>query len=233
VYKRQAHDGFTLWDTVSFTDKRNEANGEDGRDGHDHNLSDNMGVEGPTDDPGVTGSRLRRVRAMLATLMLSRGVPMLLAGDELGQTQGGNNNAYCQDNEIAWIDWSAARPGLADAVAALKAFRDEAGIAQSRFPTAPGESDATVLWLREDGAEMTPGDWEDPDRSCVVALIANPGRAPVLLCVNGGDDMTLPLPPGRWRLRIDTARDAVASNEAVEGDRAVGWQSVLAFVAEA
>ena len=96
-------------DLVSYNDKHNEANGEDNRDGHDHNLSWNCGVEGPTDDPTIRALRARQQRNLLATLLLSQGVPMLLAGDEIGRTQGGNNNAYCQDNEISWIDWSARR----------------------------------------------------------------------------------------------------------------------------
>ncbi len=101
-----AHDGFTLHDLVSYNDKHNEANGEDNRDGTDHNLSWNCGVEGPTDDPEVNALRERQKRNLLATLLLSQGVPMLLAGDERGHTQQGNNNAYCQDNEIGWIDWT-------------------------------------------------------------------------------------------------------------------------------
>ena len=104
-----AHDGFTLADLVSYNDKHNEANGEDNRDGNDHNLSWNCGVEGPTDDPAVRALRARQTRNLLATLLLSQGVPMLLAGDERGRTQRGNNNAYCQDNELSWLDWEARR----------------------------------------------------------------------------------------------------------------------------
>ncbi len=101
-----AHDGFALHDVVSYNDKHNEANGEDNRDGHDHNLSWNHGVEGPTDDPEIMALRERQKRNLLATVLLSQGVPMLLAGDERGRTQQGSNNAYCQDNEISWHDWS-------------------------------------------------------------------------------------------------------------------------------
>ena len=104
-----AHDGFTLHDTVSYNDKHNEANGEGNRDGHSHNLSYNYGVEGPTDDPEIRAVRLRQMRNMLATLFLSRGTPMLLAGDEFARTQKGNNNAYCQDNEVSWLDWGGDR----------------------------------------------------------------------------------------------------------------------------
>ena len=104
-----AHDGFTLRDLVSYNDKHNEANGEDNRDGESHNRSWNCGAEGPTDDPRIVGLRARQQRNFLATLFLSQGVPMLLGGDEMGRTQGGNNNAYCQDNEISWFDWE--QPG--------------------------------------------------------------------------------------------------------------------------
>jgi glycogen operon protein len=105
-----AHDGFTLNDLVSYNEKHNEANGEDNRDGHDPNFSWNCGVEGPTDDPAIIGLRDQQKRNLLATLLLSLGVPMLLAGDEFGHTQGGNNNAYCLDNEISWLEWENIRP---------------------------------------------------------------------------------------------------------------------------
>ena len=105
-----AHDGFTLRDLVSYNDKHNEANGEDNRDGTDDNRSWNCGAEGETDDPAVRALRARQQRNFLATLLLSHGVPMILGGDELGRTQQGNNNAYCQDNEISWVDWAQRRP---------------------------------------------------------------------------------------------------------------------------
>ena len=110
-----AHDGFTLADLVTYEHKRNEANGEDNRDGESHNRNWNCGVEGPTDDPEVAALRARQVRNHLATLLLSTGVPMLTAGDELGRTQRGNNNAYCQDNEISWLDWKDVDDGPARA----------------------------------------------------------------------------------------------------------------------
>ncbi|MGH7077126.1 MAG: glycogen debranching protein GlgX, partial [Acetobacteraceae bacterium] len=108
-----AHDGFTLNDTVTYNEKHNEANGEDNKDGHSDNRSWNSGIEGPTDDPGINELRARQIRNMLATLILSQGTPMLLGGDEFGRTQGGNNNAYCQDNEISWLDWSIGEKGKA------------------------------------------------------------------------------------------------------------------------
>ena len=116
------HDGFTLRDLVSYNDKHNEANGESNRDGTSDNNSWNCGAEGPTSDPAVLALRARQSRAMLTTLLLSFGIPMLLGGDEMGRTQQGNNNAYCQDNEIAWFDWSAADTGLLEFTRQLIAF---------------------------------------------------------------------------------------------------------------
>ena len=121
------HDGFTLADLVSYNQKHNEANGDDNADGTDDNRSWNCGTEGPTDDPAITELRARQVRNFLVTLFCSQGVPMLLAGDELGRTQQGNNNAYCQDNEISWVDWEAAgkNAGLLDFTCAMIALRRE------------------------------------------------------------------------------------------------------------
>ncbi|HKW82351.1 MAG TPA: glycogen debranching protein GlgX, partial [Burkholderiaceae bacterium] len=129
-----AHDGFTLADLVSYNDKHNEANGEDNRDGHNHNLSWNCGAEGPTDDPAVRALRSRQQRNLIATLLLSQGVPMLLAGDEAGRTQHGNNNAYCQDNPISWFDWSLGQEQQAllaftRRLLALREFADHAALA--------------------------------------------------------------------------------------------------------
>jgi isoamylase len=128
-----AHDGFTLRDLVSYNEKHNEANGEDNRDGESHNRSWNCGAEGPTDDPAINALRARQTRNFLATLMLSQGVPMLLGGDEIGRTQQGNNNAYCQDNEISWYDWEQRRP----APAAVHAAADPAAAAPSGVLPAP------------------------------------------------------------------------------------------------
>ncbi|NAZ38117.1 glycogen debranching enzyme GlgX, partial [Rubellimicrobium sp. CFH 75288] len=230
-----AHDGFTLWDTVSYNDKHNEANGEDNRDGHSHNLSDNMGIEGATEDEAVNAARERRVRAMLATLFLSQGVPMLLAGDEMGQTQGGNNNAYCQDNEIAWLDWSAPRESLLGAVRALAAFRREIGLPSARFARGPGEGEGLApeaAWLHPAGRPMEEGDWADGDlRIFGLDLRLPEERGRVLVLLNSGDDATFCLPDGRWRLRIDTARDlGIACDEQGEGEVQVGWQSVQVWV---
>ena len=227
-----AHDGFTLWDTVSFNAKHNEANGEGNRDGHGNNLSDNMGVEGPSDDPRILASRERRARAMLATLLLSQGVPMLLAGDEMGQTQEGNNNAYAQDNETAWIDWSSPREGLLSAVRDLAAFRREARLARLRF--AKGVEDVVddgpaVRWLHPAGREMTTEDWQDGGLRAFGADLRLPGGPRLLLLLNAGDEADFVLPEGTWTLRIDTARDRVACDEPAEATATLGWQSVQVF----
>jgi len=160
-----AHDGFTLRDLVSYNGKHNEANGEENRDGTDDNRSWNHGVEGPTDDPAVSALRARQQRNFLATLFLSQGVPMLLGGDELGRTQGGNNNAWCQDNEISWFDWEAADRGLTDFARRLIALRREHPVFRrgSFLSGSAGESGLPdVWWFRPDGRRMTQRDWADP-----------------------------------------------------------------------
>ncbi|WP_196259963.1 glycogen debranching protein GlgX [Pelagibacterium limicola] len=227
-----AHDGFTLWDTVSYLEKRNEANGENGQDGHDHNLSDHMGVEGETDDPEVVGARIRRVRAMLATVLLSQGIPMILAGDELGNSQSGNNNAYCQNNELSWIDWSKARPELQKAVAALSAFRAEVSISKARFTVAETdepEIQPTAEWLHPRGRQMTEQDWQDGSLRCMGLNICAGEKESVLIVLNAGDDCRFVLPKGQWELRIDTASDDVACRKKVARQIDVSWQSVLAL----
>jgi glycogen operon protein len=156
------HDGFTLRDLVSYDAKHNEANGEDNRDGANDNRSWNSGFEGPTDDPDVLGLRAQRSRAMLCTLLLSFGVPMLLGGDELGRTQGGNNNAWCQDNEISWFDWESADAGLLEFVRRLIALRREHPVfRRTSFLTGTtGESGLPdAWWFRTDGRRMTQRDW--------------------------------------------------------------------------
>jgi glycogen operon protein len=161
-----AHDGFTLHDLVSYNDKHNEANGEDNRDGHNENLSWNCGIEGPTDDPEIRRLRERQKRNFLATLLLSQGVPMLLAGDERGHTQQGNNNAYCQDNPVSWIDWGAApeRDSLAEFTRLLIALRRSHRIFRRRDFFAGrelhGREAKDIHWLKPDGAEMTDDEWD-------------------------------------------------------------------------
>ena len=160
-----AHDGFTLADLTSYNDKHNEANGEDNRDGESHNRSWNCGVEGPTDDGKILALRERQRRNMLATLVLSQGVPMIAHGDELGRSQGGNNNVYCQDTESSWIDWADARDHelLTEFTAALVALRAAHPIFRRRrfFQGRPitGSNVKDIIWLRPDGEPMTDDDW--------------------------------------------------------------------------
>jgi isoamylase len=161
-----AHDGFTLADLVTYQRKRNEANGEDNRDGESHNRNWNCGVEGPTDDPEVRELRARQVRNHLATLLLSTGVPMLTAGDELGRTQQGNNNAYCQDNEISWIDWAAVDEDLLAFVARVVALRRSAPVLRQEaffegheIPGTGGTRD--LAWFAPGGEQLTTSDWFD------------------------------------------------------------------------
>ncbi len=160
-----AHDGFTLRDLVSYNAKHNEANGEDNNDGHDFNQSNNFGVEGPTDDPEVNAARSRAQRNMIATLMLSQGVPMLAHGDEINRTQQGNNNAYAQDNEITWIDWNLSAEDkalLAFTTDAIRLRQAEPLLRRRRYfrgqPDSP-EALKDIAWLKPDGAEMQHDDW--------------------------------------------------------------------------
>ncbi|MGH7265059.1 MAG: glycogen debranching protein GlgX, partial [Candidatus Rokuibacteriota bacterium] len=167
-----AHDGFTLHDLVSYNDKHNEANGEENRDGHDHNLSWNCGAEGPTDDPEVLALRERQKRNFLATLLLAQGVPMLCGGDELGRTQQGNNNAYCQDNELSWFDWSldrARRDLLAFARRLIRLRRRHPVLRRRQFffgRQIRGSEVKDLSWFRPDGKEMTEEAWTNPHTRC-------------------------------------------------------------------
>ncbi len=171
-----AHDGFTLDDLVSYNDKHNEANGEDNNDGESHNRSWNHGVEGPTDDPEVEVLRERQKRNILTTLLLSQGVPMIAHGDELGRTQRGNNNVYCQDNELSWIDWDAARDNdvLTVFTASLTALRAAHPIfrRQRFFQGRPiqGSNKEDIAWLHPDGRDMADKDWHADNPSLMIYL---------------------------------------------------------------
>ena len=162
------HDGFTLRDLVSYNDKHNEANGEDNRDGTSDNNSWNCGAEGPTSDPDINALRARQSRAMLTTLMLSFGVPMLLGGDEMGRTQGGNNNAYCQDNEITWFDWASADTGLRDFTKRLIALRKAHPVFRRRRFLSGAEA-SELRWYTPAGSAMTGADWSD-ENALAIAL---------------------------------------------------------------
>src|SRR5919107_899638 len=191
-----AHDGFTLNDLVSYNDKHNEANGEDNRDGHSHNLSSNYGVEGPTDDPAIREVRFRQMRNMLATLLLSRGTPMLLAGDEFARSQQGNNNAYAQDNEISWVDWEGIDEEgveLLEFTRKLIQLRQDLPILRRvRFLSGVYNEELDVkdvTWLTPAGDEMTPEQWQDPNARCISILLD--GRAQPTGIRRRGTDVTL------------------------------------------
>ena len=190
-----AHDGFTLNDLVSYNDKHNEANGEDNRDGHSHNRSWNCGVEGETDDPAVNTLRERQKRNILTTLFVSQGLPLLLAGDEFGRTQNGNNNAYCQDNEIGWVDWRITPQGekLMQFVRKLSRLRQEYPILRrERFLTGHYNEELDVkdvTWIRPDGAEMHQDDWNAGHALSLGVLLD--GRAQPTGIRKRGSDRTL------------------------------------------
>jgi len=163
-----AHDGFTLRDLVSYDHKHNEANGEGNRDGTDDNRAWNCGVEGPSDDPAINELRARQQRNFIATLLLSQGVPMILGGDEIGRTQGGNNNAWCQDNEISWVDWQRAdRDLLAFTRRLIELRRAHPVLRRRRFFQGRGERLPDVWWMRPDGRRMTRRDWENAEARAI------------------------------------------------------------------
>jgi glycogen operon protein len=207
-----AHDGFTLADLVSFTAKRNHANGEDNRDGTDDNKSWNCGAEGPSDDAGVIARRQADMRALLATLLLARGTPMLAMGDEAGRSQGGNNNAYAQDNATTWFDWAGMDQALLAFTRRLVAARHAHPALTDPAPltgAADAEGRPDVAWLRPDGAPMGHAEWTDPERRALLAVLQAEGDR-CLIAVNAGwreEALALPAPrPGhRWRLLADSS----------------------------
>jgi glycogen operon protein len=236
------HDGFTLADLVSYNRKHNEANGEQGRDGSDDNRSWNGGTEGPTDDAAITALRARQVRNFLITLFCSQGVPMLAAGDEMGRTQDGNNNAYCQDNEVSWVDWEdgAKHADLLDFTCKLSELRRRHPVfrrrrffsGQSPVPgpgTGRGEL-RDLVWLTPSGQEMTGSDWSTRyARSLGVFLnghaISEPGpRGEVvvdddfLLLVNAhSEPVTFRLPGARFAARWEVVVSSAAPPTEAEG----------------
>ncbi|VFR31259.1 Glycogen debranching enzyme [plant metagenome] len=216
-----AHDGFTLADVVSYTERHNEANGEDGRDGHSENHSANWGAEGETEDAGILAQRARVQRAMLATILLSDGTPMLLAGDEFGNSQSGNNNAYCQDNPISWLDWQAAASPAGQALTrfvaqAVSLRRAHASLRTARYTDvaeelAPGLS--RLAWFDAQARFMDQAAWENPqDRALQLRRVAEHDDDPTqldvtLLLVNGGAepvDFQLPEPRQAWQVCLDS-----------------------------
>jgi glycogen operon protein len=245
------HDGFTLADLVSYNAKHNEANGESGRDGSDDNRSWDCGVEGPTDDPAVNALRARQRRNFLATLFCSQGVPMLLGGDEFGRTQRGNNNAYCQDNEISWVDWDGAErgAGLLGFTRALSALRREHPVFRRRRffrgqPAGDGHL-ADIAWLTPPGREMGDEDWSTSGgRAMTVFLngdaITEPGphgervRDDSFLIMLSADrepeDFTVPATKygERWAVVVDTAAGEQAGPAGRAGRAEAGQREVAA-----
>ncbi|AZP80909.1 glycogen debranching protein GlgX [Mycobacterium avium subsp. paratuberculosis] len=223
-----AHDGFTLNDLVSYNEKHNMANGEDNRDGESHNRSWNCGVEGPTDDPDITELRYRQMRNFWATLMVSQGTPMIAHGDEFGRTQNGNNNVYCQDSELSWMDWS-----LVDKNSDLLAFARRATTLRTKHPVfrrrrffegepiRSGDEVRDIAWLTPGGREMTHEDWGQSFHKCVAvflngdAITAPNARGErvfddsFLLCFNAGEQPVQFVMPGgdyakEWTVELDT-----------------------------
>jgi len=251
-----AHDGFTLNDVVSYNDKHNEANGENNADGSNDNHSWNCGVEGATDDPAIELLRQRQIRNMLSTLLLSQGTPMLLAGDEFGRTQQGNNNAYCQDDEISWLDWNLSAKGesLLGFTRTLCELRHKYPILRrNRFLTGAYDEELEVkdlTWISASGEEMQESDWNDPVARCFGMLIDGRARptgvrqrgteATLLIVMNSYHDFvefTLPVPSGggTWKLVLDTNLiEQVEAYEGMAGDRyGVTARSLVLFALSA
>jgi isoamylase len=212
-----SHDGFTLDDLVSFTVKRNLANGEDNRDGHSDNYSDNLGVEGPTADPLVRAARALRKRNLLTTLFLSQGMPMILGGDEIGHSQGGNNNAYAQDNEVSWINWANVDKGLLAFVSRLIALRKAHPVLrQTRFlhaETRPTDGQPDVAWRKADGTMPAAHEWHDAAFRCLCIELRMAAEAPdardaIFAVFNTGPAVPLTLPdaPRGWLLELNTTQ---------------------------
>jgi isoamylase len=253
-----AHDGFTLRDLVSYNDKHNEANGENNQDGANDNNSWNGGPEGPTEDPAVADVRIRRQRSFIATLFLSQGVPMLLGGDELGRTQQGNNNAYCQDNPLSWFDWNLDehRQQLLEFTRGLIAFRKSHPVLRRRryFEGLflPGADIKDLTWFKTDGTEIADADWADGESRTMAMRLAGEaidereaegGRisdSSLLVLLNGSHlDLSFVLPesggpPGcQWELLMDTRLPAPPSEtgekHAVGGSYAVVSRALALF----
>ncbi len=211
-----AHDGFTLTDLVSYSRKRNAPNGEANRDGHDWNLGSNCGVEGPTQDPDVLALRGRQRRNMLATLLLSQGVPMLTAGDEFGRTQDGNNNAYCQDNAVSWVDWELAEghPDI-DFVRLLSGLRSADGtFRRERFfggRFVEGADRKDICWRHPDGSEIVGEDWQRHGLDSMAAeILGEAGVGYLLLCNPTIESCRFSLLGRRWQVLVDTRKPANA-----------------------
>nr|WP_296771984.1 glycogen debranching protein GlgX [Rhodococcus sp. (in: high G+C Gram-positive bacteria)] len=235
-----AHDGFTLHDLVSYNEKHNDANGEDNNDGESHNRSWNCGVEGPTDDPEILELRGRQIRNIMATLLLSQGTPMIAHGDELGRTQQGNNNVYCQDSELAWMDWSLAETNadLIEFTKAAIALRNNHPVFRRRRffegrPIRTGEQARDIAWLTPAGEEMTPEDWDSGFGKSLTAFLNGDGIPEpnqrgervvddsFLLCFNAHHEtIEFQTPDGEyakeWTVALDTAVPTGSSENVIE-----------------
>lgn len=237
-----AHDGFTLADVTAYNEKHNDANQEDNRDGHEANYSDNCGVEGPSDDPAIIARRARRQRNMLTTLFVSQGTPMLLAGDEIANSQGGNNNAYCQDNEIGWIDWPGADAELLEFVRRLTELRRaHPALRQGRFlhgRVRAEDNQPDVIWRGFDGGSVN---WRDPGLGVFCLRVRGSAEAAdpslvdddVFLAFNNQQrdrSVALPdAPEGRhWIRCLDTAAPATPERAVLEQE-SVAADSVVVF----
>ncbi len=237
-----AHDGFTLADLYAFNDKHNEQNGEDNADGHDDNRSWNCGVEGATEDTEVLDLRDRMRRNQMATLILSQGTPMLLMGDEQGRTQQGNNNAYCQDNDITWMRWQDIGPreeAFREFVTGLLRIRRSRPLLnQPRFLHGEDVGGAkNVMWLRADGKEMGPDDWLNGINRSVALLLRARHAKPLLMLLNAyheGVSFKLPKSPtGAWRLIVDTEHGTIEPRNATatSGDLIISGRSLVLYEA--
>ncbi|HWV24318.1 MAG TPA: glycogen debranching protein GlgX [Thermomicrobiales bacterium] len=252
------HDGFTLEDLVSYAEKHNEANGEDGQDGHDHNISANYGVEGPTDDPAIRALRARQKRNMMASLIFSQGVPMISGGDEIGRTQQGNNNAYCQDNEINWFDWDLdddKQDFLAFVQHAIRIRQEHPILRLHRFfrgrPAAPN-SFKDLTWFRADGHEMEEEDWDAAGARVLGLRISGnaieelddegyPITTPtLLLLLNAGqEDIEFSMPAvnrgteiDSWKVLLDTSDPRGHSSDSFNEHKAITLKSRTLILCE-
>jgi glycogen operon protein len=214
-----AHDGFTLTDLWAYNTKHNEANGESNRDGHDDNRSWNCGVEGPSDDPAIIELRDRMRRGIMATLLLSQGTPMVLMGDEIGRTQRGNNNAYCQDNEIAWVDWKnvgdrdrAFMEFVRGVIRMRKRYRV---LHANRFlhgEAVDEKGTRSVVWFRPDGKEMDAASWGDGNARVIGMLLSDNSTRLLVLVSSYHRPIQFTLPTSdvaAWTLRIDSGRGEI------------------------
>jgi len=204
-----SHDGFTLRDLVSYGQRHNEANGESNQDGHSQNYSFNCGAEGPSDDATVNALRARLQRALLATTMLAQGTPMLHAGDEIGHSQGGNNNPYCQDNTITWINWALADTDLLAFTRHVIALRQRLQPFANSWYSGAADADGVydLCWSNADGSALHGSAWQAEDSHSLACLIGKPGGSatPLLMLFNNaGVAQTFVLPPGTWQAVLDT-----------------------------